>query len=82
MLKHNAGRLAVAGLTVLILFSPGLAKKKPKAPVKEAVDIDKVQGAEFMGDYAGTRTLTDGKKVPAVAQVLATGDGNRRSQNT
>ena len=76
MLKHNARSLAVVAITVLILFSQGLAKRKPKAPpVKEAVDIDKVEGAEFMGDYSGTRTLADGKKVPAVAQVLALGNG-------
>jgi len=59
-----------------LITTTSTAPKKRKAPVKEAVDIDKVEGAEFMGDYAGTRTLTDGKKVPAVAQVLATGGGN------
>ena len=82
MLKHNAGRLAVVGLTVLIVLAQLQAAKKPKAPpVKEAVDIDKVEGAEFMGDYAGTRTMNDGKKMPVVAQVLATGDGNHTVTN-
>ncbi|MDP6636790.1 MAG: ThuA domain-containing protein [Phycisphaerae bacterium] len=60
----------------LLTATPTGAPRKRKAPVKKAVDIDKVQGAEFMGDYAGTKTLTDGKKAPIVAQVLATGDGN------
>ena len=82
MLKHKAGRVAVAALTVLIVFSQVIAKGKPKAPpVKEAIDIDKVEGAEFMGDYAGTRTMADGKKMPVVAQVLATGDGNHTVTN-
>jgi len=77
MLKHKARSLAVVAITVLIIFSQIQAKKKPKKPpVKEAVDIDKVEGAEFMGDYSGDRTMVDGKKVPVVAQVLATGDGN------
>ncbi len=103
MLKHNARRLAVAGLTVLIVFSqvqctdwprslkgrsevgvkkltaPALkkapSKKKKKTPLGFGA-IDKVQGAEFMGDYAGARVLADGKKVRAAAQVLALGDGN------
>jgi len=77
MFKHSICGLMI-GLTVIVAFSQvttGAAKKK-KAPVKEAVDIDKVDGAEFMGDYSGTRIATDGKKTPVAAQVLATGDGN------
>ncbi|MDP6547057.1 MAG: ThuA domain-containing protein [Phycisphaerae bacterium] len=61
--------------SLLTTTATGAPKKKRKAPVKEAVDIDKVEGTEFMGDYAGTRTLADGKKTPAVAQVLALGNG-------
>ena len=51
------------------------APKKRKSPVKNPVNIDKVSGAEFMGDYSGVRTATDGKKTKVAAQVLATGDG-------
>jgi uncharacterized protein len=60
--------------TLLTTTSTGAPKKKAP-PVKAAVDIDKVKGAEFMGDYQGTRTAADGKKTPIVAQVLATGGG-------
>jgi len=82
MFKNNAVRLALVALTVLIVFSCSQVQAKPKkAPVKEAIDIDKVEGAEFMGDYAGTRTMNDGKKTPVVAQVLATGDGNHTVTN-
>ncbi|MBT3202520.1 MAG: DUF1080 domain-containing protein [Phycisphaerales bacterium] len=78
MLKHSTHALVLIGLIALIGFSQGLigAPKKKAPPVKEMVNIDKVTGAEFMGDYSGQRTMADGKKTPIVAQVLATGDGN------